>query len=134
MNDKLKVFRLAPALLLFAFICWITLQANNGNNNIFFDLVSLIPYGDKLGHFMLYGTLSLLAVIAVTDKYLLVNKFRIPVGAIVVLLIVIGEEGSQLFLSHRTFDLLDISADIAGVFIFLWAFNKLKTAKNAKLE
>jgi VanZ family protein len=128
-NDKLKVFRLAPALLLFAFICWITLQANNGNNNIFFDLVILIPYGDKLGHFMLYGTLSLLAVIAVTDKYLLVNKFRIPIGAIIVLLIAIAEELTQLFLSQRTFDLLDISANIVGVFIFPWLFYKFKAIK-----
>jgi len=62
------------------------------------------------------------------------RNYRIPAGAIIVLLIAITEETSQLFLSQRTFDLLDISADVAGVFTFLWAFNKLKIVNAVKLE
>jgi hypothetical protein len=125
-KSKLKMLRILPALLFFSFIGWIIFQANSGSKNIFFDLVDLIPYGDKLGHFILYGTLSILTTIAFNYKYLLVISYRLPIGAIIVLVIAIVEEVSQIFLSNRTFDMVDISADIAGIFIFLWVFNKFR--------
>jgi VanZ family protein len=87
-----------------------------------------MPYGDKFGHFILYGTLSLLTDFAFNYKCLAVNNYRFPIGAIIVLLIAIIEEITQLFISNRTFDLTDIIADFAGVFIFIWVVNKLRTA------
>ncbi len=120
--------RILPALLLLCFIGWIIIQANHGNSSIFFELVNLIPYGDKLGHFMLYGTLSIFSTIAFNYKYWLVSYYRLPIGAIIVLLLAIAEEISQIFLSNRTFDMVDISADIAGIFIFIWLFNKFRTS------
>jgi VanZ family protein len=124
----MKMLRILPALLLFSFIGWIIVQANNGSSSIFFDLVHLIPYGDKLGHFILYGTLSLLTVIAFNYKCWLVLNYRLPIGAIIILLIAIMEEVTQLFLSNRAFDMADISADIAGIFIFILVFNKFRLA------
>ena len=132
-KSNFKMLRILPALLLFSFIGWIIFQANIGSKNIFFDLVHLIPYGDKLGHFILYGTLSILTTIAFNYKCCLIMSYRVPIGAILVLVIAIVEEVSQIFLSNRTFDMIDISADIAGIIAFIWVFNKLKWANKLKV-
>jgi VanZ family protein len=60
-------------------------------------------------------------------------SYRVPIGAILVLVIAIVEEVSQIFLSNRTFDMIDISADIAGIIAFIWVFNKLKWANKLKV-
>ena len=130
----MKILRILPALVLFSFIGWVIVQANNSSSNIFFELVHFIPYGDKLGHFILYGALSLLTVFAFNYKYVLIKDYRIPLGAIIVLLLAIAEEVTQLFLSKRTFDMVDISADIAGIFIFMLVFNKFKTGNPSNQE
>jgi len=49
-----KINFLAPLTFL-AFICWIIFMADSGQKSVFFELVKSIPYGDKLGHVILYG-------------------------------------------------------------------------------
>jgi len=120
----MKMLRVLPALLFFSFISWIIVQANKGIGNIFFEIVHLIPYGDKLGHFSLFACLSLLTIIAFNYKYLLIKEYRIPFGAVIVLILAIAEEVTQLFLPNRNFDVADILADIAGIFIVVLVFNK----------
>ncbi len=41
------------------FIGWVIYLANTGQSSIFFQLVRVIPYGDKLGHLFLFGFLIL---------------------------------------------------------------------------
>ncbi|WDD99404.1 VanZ family protein [Thalassomonas actiniarum] len=120
------MLRIIPALLFLLFISWNIFAANKGDNNIFFELVRSLPYGDKLGHLVLYGTLSQLTVIAFNHKCLMVKGYPLPLGALLVLSLALIEEMSQLFLVNRTFDFADISADIAGIIIFTMMFNKRK--------
>lgn len=120
------MLRILPALLLLLFIVWNIVAANNGDNNIFFELVRSLPYGDKLGHLVLYGTLSQLTVIALNYRCLIVKGYPLPLGALLVLCLAVTEEMSQLFLANRTFDFADISADIAGIILFTMMFNKRK--------
>jgi VanZ family protein len=127
----MKMLRILPASVLLCFIGFIIIQANHGNSSIFFELVNSIPFGDKLGHFILYGALSILTTIAFNYKYWLVMSYRIPIGAIIVLVIAIVEEISQIFLSTRTFDMVDITADIIGVFIFTGLLSKFRSANCA---
>jgi hypothetical protein len=124
----MKVARIFPALILFSFMGWLIAQANIGNSNIFFELVHSIPFGDKLGHFILYGTLSLLTIIAFNYKYVSINGYRIPYGAFIVLLLAIAEEVTQLFVSNRTFDTVDLLADISGIIIFMLVLNKFRSS------
>jgi len=114
--------RVMPALVFFSFIIWVIIQANLGNNNIFFELIDSIPFGDKLGHFVLYGSLSIFTVIALNYHCVLIKERHIPSGAILVLVLAILEEATQLFLANRTFDMIDISADIVGIFVFTYLF------------
>ncbi|BDS06213.1 hypothetical protein NT6N_12530 [Oceaniferula spumae] len=80
-----------------------------------------IPAGDKLGHFLLFGGLSFIAnwVLAGCVRCRRVADVRRHLLlTLVVWLLVILEECSQLYLPHRNFDRWDIVADSAGILFF----------------
>ena len=102
----------------FAFILWIIYKADTGQSSIFFDLVKKIPYGDKLGHFILFGFLTLGMNFVTKFKVIRLGYLSIFTGTLFVFLFVLIEEISQYYLPSRTFDLLDLCADTAGIIIF----------------
>lgn len=82
------------------------------------DFVGKIPYGDKIGHFILMGTLSLLVNSVLKAKTFKIWKFGYLSGSLIVLAIVSLEEFSQMFIAGRSFDLSDLTTDYSGIFIF----------------
>ncbi|MCF6458594.1 VanZ family protein [Pseudoalteromonas sp. MMG024] len=106
--------------LFFAFIIWIIYLANTGQHSIFFELVRLIPYGDKVGHLGLFGVLTLLANLATKFKVFKLGKIKIFCGSAIVFVFVTFEELSQHFLPTRTFDIFDYAADMLGILLFTW--------------
>lgn len=103
------------AIGFFIFILWIIYLANTGGKSIFFDFVRSFPYGDKVGHAGLFGFLTLVAVIGSKFRCFKISKFKIYHGATWVILFVVGEEISQTFIPSRTFDLMDLAADMVGI-------------------
>jgi hypothetical protein len=101
-----------------AFILWIIYLANTGGQSIFFEFVNAIPYGDKLGHFGLFGMLTLLLNFTCKLKTIKVRSAQLYVGALLVLTFAVIEELSQFFVASRTLDLIDVLADIAGILCF----------------
>lgn len=117
------------ALAFLLFIVWVIYMANAGHNSVFFDFVAAIPYGDKLGHVGLFGTLTFLTVLASKFTGWTLNNTRLYFAAIAVTLFVIGEEISQAFIPSRTFDVADLSADAVGILLAILVLRKLeKTA------
>jgi len=112
--------RIIPGVLFFAFIIWIIVEADRGANNIFFDIVRMVPYGDKIGHALVFGLLTFLAIIAFNNKRIKVFKCRVQLGALLVFGFALLEELTQIFLPNRTFDLVDICFDIVGISIFCY--------------
>lgn len=106
---------IALAVAFFAFILWIIYLANTGGHSPFFDFIRTQPNGDKWGHFALFGTLNFVVVLATRYRSLSLGKFRIYQGTLGVLIFVISEEISQVFIATRTFDLVDLSADFLGI-------------------
>ncbi|MBU2923367.1 VanZ family protein [Colwellia sp. 1_MG-2023] len=100
------------------FITWIIYLANTAQNSIFFELVARIPYGDKLGHFCLFGLLTLGVNFAFKLKSYTLISFNIYVGSTVVFFFVLLEELSQYFIPSRTLDITDVLADILGIITF----------------
>jgi len=100
------------------FITWIIYLANTAQNSIFFELVASIPYGDKLGHFCLFGLLTLGVNFAFKLKSYKLISFNIYVGSTVVLFFVLLEELSQYFIPSRTLDITDLLADVVGIITF----------------
>jgi VanZ family protein len=111
-----KLFKTC-ATLFFVFIIWIVYSANTGKKNIFFDTVNLTPYGDKVGHFFLFGILTLIVNQALSFKRFWLCK-NLPLGTVLVSVFVILEELSQWFFPKRTLDVTDLIADGLGIFVF----------------
>ena len=113
------------------FIIWIIYLANSGGESIFFRLVAAFPYGDKLGHFMLFGIL-VFGVNLATRFHLFpirIVRFRIYSGTLWVSLFVTLEELSQGFFSTRTMDWTDLIADACGILFFTWLTSRVASSK-----
>ena len=100
-----------------AFMVYLVVAANTGVFPEFLGFYRQIPYGDAVGHFCLMGTLSFLAVWATKARAMRLIGLRLPVGAVVVLIVVVLEEVSQLFVAKRTFSVIDLTADFLGIVI-----------------
>lgn len=118
MNKIIKIFIPLCAAAFFGFILWVIYLANIGQNSIFFQLIASIPYGDKIGHFCLFGLLTLATNLALKYKSIAVSSVEIFLGTILVLSFVVIEEFSQYFIPNRSFDLIDLSADFIGIVFF----------------
>jgi len=105
-------------IIFFIFILWVIYLANTGQSSVFFELVKMVPYGDKFGHILLFGFLTL--GINISTKYKVVRIKNIPIfiGTISVFIFVLIEELSQSFVLTRTMDIDDFYADIIGITVF----------------
>jgi hypothetical protein len=112
-----KVF-ICCTLVFTAFILWIIYLANTGGHSIFFEFVGWLPYGDKIGHFGLFGMLTLLANFACRLKTISFRFFRLYLGAVLVFTFALLEEASQFFVASRTLDVIDLIADMIGILVF----------------
>ncbi|MFK8061111.1 MAG: VanZ family protein [Polaribacter sp.] len=122
-----KVFKIL-GILFFVFIIWIIYLANTGKNSLFFDFTKSFPYSDKLGHFLLFGCLTLLGIIALNFRGFKIGKKSIYYSTAFVFTFVVLEECSQYFIASRTFDLVDLSADILGIIVASCIANFIKKA------
>lgn len=102
------------------FIILIIVLADTGNLGLLASVYH-IPYGDKLGHFLLYGLLALLINLTLFRSMPQRNRIRVALASGLILAILIGvEEFSQRNFSTRTFGLDDLSASYLGVIFFSW--------------
>lgn len=100
------------------FIILIIVLADTGNLGIL-KLVNRIPYGDKAGHFMLYGILTLLIDLTLFQAFPFQSPKRVAVISGLILALLIGlEEFSQQYFAERTFSLRDLIASYLGVIFF----------------
>ena len=113
-----RVFRIVFGLYA-ALIVATVVAANLGGTNVVFGVVADVPYGDKLGHFLLMGVLAMLADLAARHHERRFLGLRVPTAPAVVLVLVFAEELSQLLMATRTFDLVDFAADVLGVIVFV---------------
>ena len=114
--------------ILFAlFIILIIVLADTGNLGIL-KLVNQIPYGDKAGHFILYGILTLLINLTLLrslpfhpSTQLRMSPRWVTVISSLILALLIGiEELSQQLFASRTVSFQDLIAGYLGVIFFSW--------------
>lgn len=112
--------------LFFLFIILIIVLADRGQLGIL-KLVNRIPYGDKAGHFILYGILSFLIDLTLFRSFPLQSPRLVAVISGLTLAVFIGlEEFSQQYFAERTFSLRDLIASYLGVIFFSWMALKIK--------
>jgi polysaccharide biosynthesis protein VpsQ len=109
--------RVLPAALFAAFIAAIVVLAGSGYRASMFGFVDVIPYGDKLGHLGLMGTLSLLVSWSLYPRTLRLGRASLPLGVLLVLLVTTLEECSQRWFPARSFSLLDLACNVVGIVV-----------------
>jgi VanZ family protein len=82
------------------------------------DLVMYVPFGDKIGHFLLAGIFSFLLNMVLGARKVSLGRIEYLTGSLIVLTIVTIEEISQIFVGGRTFDWSDLFFDYLGVYLF----------------
>lgn len=118
----MKIRRAKIALAAYIlFLVSLVLLADSGHGHWLFALAYLIPDGDKLGHFLLFGSLSFLVNLLLRSAPTRLYGFTVMKGSTIIMSIVTLEECSQVFFKSRTFDLLDLTADAVGI----WCFARL---------
>src|SRR5512138_225064 len=104
------------AILFTLFIILVIILADVGILKHYIGFLDEVPWGDKAGHFILYGILALLINLALFRAYPDQNRLRVAVSCGLILALLIGlEEFSQKFDAYRTFDLVDLTFSYLGV-------------------
>jgi polysaccharide biosynthesis protein VpsQ len=115
------------AILFALFIILIIVLADLGELG-FLRLINRIPFGDKIGHFVLYGILTLLIDLALIRSLPHINRRLLVLRVALILALLIGlEEFSQQFFPNRSFDLIDLTFSYLGVLFFSWVALKIKS-------
>ena len=115
---KIKTLIQIIGISFLLFIAFVILSANNGWDFFFFAWVKYLPLGDKMAHFILVGGISFFVNLLLEMKQLKVGKTQVLLGSFLVFTFITFEEFSQLFLVRRNFDLLDLTANYLGIFLF----------------
>ncbi len=106
------------AILFFLFICYIIICADLGQAGFLAGQVRNLPFGDKMGHFILYGILAFLVNLAFRNAHWQLASFSVLKGSTLVIVFAIAEELTQLFLANRSFEMVDILCDLLGIYVF----------------
>jgi hypothetical protein len=111
---KLHAIRLA-ALVFGLFIIAAVIIANRGEGSSWWSFIHSIPYGDKIGHIGLFGTLGFLCNLAFPNFQIRQLPKFITATTFFLLILISLEELSQDFIPSRSCDLLDWLADVIGL-------------------
>ena len=114
MSARVKILTVVYILILAGII----VLANIRETQYLFRPIRRLPYGDKVGHFLLMGFFSLLVNLVLRAKTFSLGRVSFLVGTLIVLAVVFLEEFSQIFVRGRSFDYRDLIADFAGIVIF----------------
>lgn len=108
--------------ILFAFLLLVIIVlADMGTLPHSLEVWKDLPYGDKAGHFILYGILTLLVDLALFRSRPNRSRKLLTVTSGLILALLIGlEEFSQQYFADRTFSLMDLAASYLGVIFFSW--------------
>ena len=102
----------------FIFISFIIFLADTADHNFAFRLLGHIPYGDKMGHIILYGVMAWLLNFGLKFKSYKILGFNMQLGALIVFGFAVIEELTQYYIPSRSFDLYDVLGDFIGVVLF----------------
>lgn len=124
-----------PALFIFmkwltalfaAFIILIIVLADRDQLGLL-KIINRIPLGDKVGHFVLYGIMTLLLDLTFLQARLKLDPKLLVLRIGLIFAVLIGlEEISQQFFPSRTFDLVDLTFSYLGVAFFSWLSLRIK--------
>lgn len=115
----------ALSISFIGFIVWVISAANNGAELMLFKFVAAIPFGDKIGHFLIFLLITICTNIVINAKQVFIYGKHYSLAFLLIGLLATSEEFSQIFIASRSFDWIDLTASLGGV----WCGAKLKSAQ-----
>ena len=85
-----------------------------------YRFIEVYPGSDKVGHFVLIGGMAGLLNLSLGLRSVRVLGWAWLLGGVIVGVACTLEEISQIWIPWRTFDLLDLAGDYAGIVFFGW--------------
>lgn len=132
-TSRKRTYRLLAAGY-FGLMLLIVAAADSGRINELFRIVKSVPFGDTAAHFVLVGTLGFLVCLALGGRRWVLAQKSISVGALVVGALVTLEELSQVWFATRSFSLLDLGADYAGILLGCWMADRWISTRRSRLH
>lgn len=127
---RMRRFLPLIGLLLFL-VAFVSILVLAGQGRGFWGFLEAIPYGDKLGHVGLVGTLAFLLNLTLRNRRFGGRFHRIQIGSGLVAIIMTVEEISQVLLPTRNADLLDWLANLTGAALAQAASSALASPRRA---
>ncbi|MCV6637545.1 VanZ family protein [Candidatus Albibeggiatoa sp. nov. NOAA] len=118
-------------------ILTIIMLANFGMLSPISSQLHKIPYSDKIIHFLLIGGLAFMVNYSLKCSAWQLGGWPILKGSVFVAIFITLEEFSQYFQVNRSFDLIDLAANYAGILAFTFlslAINCFKKPKKATVD
>lgn len=113
-----SLLKLLPSVLFLIFIITLILLADIKGTEYLLRMIPKVPHGDKIGHFILFGFLAFLVNFGFEFRSVSLFKRAFYLGSLIIFAFATVEECSQIFLSTRSFDLIDLAADLGGIWLF----------------
>lgn len=79
---------------------------------------SIFSYADKVGHFVLFGSLTFFINLLLKARKIEIFSLSVFLGSILMGGIMTVEEFSQIFIASRQFEWLDLLSNYAGIISF----------------
>ncbi|MEH1969493.1 VanZ family protein [Nostoc sp.] len=96
--------------------------------------ISQIPYSDTILHFLLLGIAAYLGHLALNKRKIQIFNISLPMASLIVIFFCIVDEVIQLFSPYRSFDLVDLAADLCGIVLFTWLAERQNLTKSEKTQ
>ncbi|MBG1243561.1 VanZ family protein [Nostoc sp. NZL] len=96
--------------------------------------ISQIPYSDTILHFLLLGIAAYLGHLALNKRKIQILNIYLPLAPLIVIFFCIVDEIIQLFTPYRSFDLVDLGADLCGIVLFTWLAERQNLNKSEKTQ
>jgi len=102
------------------FMILVIIWADTDTMPTFLRRMYIFPFGDKIGHFVIYGVFAYLLTWAMPARRLKLGRFSLPLGIVIAVAFATLEEASQLFFARRTPDLFDLLMGYLGIYASTW--------------
>ena len=123
----------------FAFLCFFFAVVGLANSQTAFSFQVLtqlhnIPFGDKIMHFLLVGTLAVVLNLYFCHRKVTISNKKILLGSLITLIFITLEECSQYYIPNRNFELMDMCCNYAGIFGMTHFFDKIKSLRLLSID
>ncbi|MFL9451922.1 MULTISPECIES: VanZ family protein [Nostocales] len=94
--------------------------------------IAQFPYYDTILHFLLIGIAAYLGHLALEKRKVQILNFLVPIAPLLVSIFTVGEEFLQKLSPHRSFDLVDLTADFCGIVLFTLLAEMTQVKKSSR--